>query len=393
MGVVVVAAGAGTRLGAAVPKALVPVRGRALVAHAVAASLGCPGVRAVVVTAPAGHEGAVGSVLDEVVGGSGVPVRVVTGGAERPDSVRAGLAALPPDVDVVLVHDAARGLTPATVFARVTDAVRTSGGAVVPGLPVVDTVKRVDDDGRVRDTPSRSSLRAVQTPQGFPRDLLQRVHREHAGEVVTDDAGLVESAGLPVLVVPGDPAGAKVTTPDDLSTGAPTLLVLSGLPGTGKTTTARAWAAARPGRRAHLRVDTLEQAMLRTGVTDVGAAGYAVAQAVAADLLRSGLDVVADAVNPVREAREAWRRVGAEAGAHVVEVELTCSDAVEHARRVGARRPDIPGHRVPTWADVTRLAEAGYEPGEVVGAVVDVAGSDAAAVLAAVEARVEGATP
>jgi 2-C-methyl-D-erythritol 4-phosphate cytidylyltransferase len=147
-----------------------------------------------------------------------VRVTVVAGGAERGDSVAAGLAALSDRVGIVLVHDAARCLTPADVFGRVVDAVRHGAVAVVPGVPVVDTIKVVDSAGRVVATPERSQLRAVQTPQGFRRDVLERAHAESSE--ATDDAGLVERLGETVLVVEGDPRALKVTTPADLEAAA-----------------------------------------------------------------------------------------------------------------------------------------------------------------------------
>jgi 2-C-methyl-D-erythritol 4-phosphate cytidylyltransferase len=142
-------------------------------------------------------------------------VHVVAGGAERTASVAAGLVALRPDDDVVLVHDAARALAPPELFERVIAAVKAGSEAVVPGLPVVDTVKAVDDSGLVEGTPDRDRLRAVQTPQGFTRDLLERAHA--SGAAATDDAGLAERIGAQVLVVPGDGRALKVTTPHDLA--------------------------------------------------------------------------------------------------------------------------------------------------------------------------------
>ncbi len=213
IGVIVVAAGVGSRFGAATPKAFVRLSGRSLLTWSVEAALGCPGVACVIVVAPPGH---VSEAERETYGYARVPVRVVPGGAERPDSVAAGLAALPDDVDVVLVHDAARALTPSALFADVAAAVAAGAPAVVPGLPVVDTVKQVDESGTVVATPPRASLRAIQTPQGFRRDVLERAHAEAGARSVTDDAALVEALGLPVLVVPGDPRAHKITTPDDL---------------------------------------------------------------------------------------------------------------------------------------------------------------------------------
>ena len=138
---------------------------------------------------------------------------VVVGGAERTDSVAAGLAAVG-DVDVVLVHDAARCLTPLAVFERVVATVAGGAAGAVPGIPLVDTVKSVAADGVITGTPDRATLRAVQTPQGFRREVLLAAHA--GGVRTTDDAALVERSGHHVVVVEGDPLAFKVTTPDDL---------------------------------------------------------------------------------------------------------------------------------------------------------------------------------
>ncbi len=211
VGVVVVAAGSGTRLGAAVPKAAVRIAGRTLLAHAVERILTVEGLRSLVLVVPPGTAGAGHW---DLAGPGAVPTTFVEGGTERTGSVAAGLAALDPGCEVVLVHDAARCLTPTAVFDRVVAAVRAGADGVVPGLAVVDTVKTVDADGIVTGTPDRASLRAVQTPQGFPRDVLAAAHA--SGIVATDDAALVERAGHHVLVVEGDPMAFKVTTPEDL---------------------------------------------------------------------------------------------------------------------------------------------------------------------------------
>lgn len=222
MGVVVVAAGMGTRLGAGIPKALVEIGGEPLVVHALRSVRAVGRVRQVVVVVPAGHraefagvlDGVLGEVLDDVAGNTVGDVVLVDGGAERTDSVAAGLRALAPDVEIVLVHDAARALAPATLFDAVIDAVLAGADAVVPGLAVVDTVKQVDGDGTVVATPDRSSLRAVQTPQGFRRSAVDAAHAH--GLQATDDAALVEADGGRVVVVPGHPAALKVTVPADL---------------------------------------------------------------------------------------------------------------------------------------------------------------------------------
>jgi 2-C-methyl-D-erythritol 4-phosphate cytidylyltransferase len=207
VGVVVPAAGTGTRLGPGAPKALRPLAGEPLLVHAVRRLRACPQIGPIVVAAPPAEVEQVQAMLPGVV--------VVAGGAERQDSVAAGLAALPPEVDLVLVHDAARAFVPVEVVASVVAALESGALAVVPVVPVADTVKQVDVDGRVVRTVPREDLRSVQTPQGFRRAVLEAAHRS-AGGPVTDDAGLVEAAGVPVQTVPGSPLAFKVTTALDL---------------------------------------------------------------------------------------------------------------------------------------------------------------------------------
>jgi len=212
---VVPAAGSGERLGdhgGAGPKALRLLGGEPMVAHAVRA-LAAGGAELVVVAAPPGLEEALAAVL--VAAAPAAVVRVVTGGPRRRDSVAAALAVLPDDVDVVLVHDAARPLAPAALVARVTAAVRGGADAVVPALGLVDTVKEVDLDGHVVATPHRAALRAVQTPQGFRRAVLAAAYAGD-GDDATDDAGLVERAGGTVCLVEGDEEAFKVTRRLDL---------------------------------------------------------------------------------------------------------------------------------------------------------------------------------
>ncbi|MFN8098996.1 MAG: 2-C-methyl-D-erythritol 4-phosphate cytidylyltransferase [Dermatophilaceae bacterium] len=194
------------------PKAFVRVGGQRILDRAVCGALAVPAVTHVVVVVPVAYVDRVRADLTSA--DSGARVDVVAGGAERTDSVRAGLAALGPDAVIVLVHDAARCLTPPGVYERVIAAVAAGAPAVVPGLPVVDTMKVVDADGLVVHTPDRSSVRAIQTPQGFTRAALDRAHA--SGQLATDDAALAEACGIPVRVVDGDPLALKVTTPADL---------------------------------------------------------------------------------------------------------------------------------------------------------------------------------
>ncbi|MBK8755884.1 MAG: 2-C-methyl-D-erythritol 4-phosphate cytidylyltransferase [Actinomycetales bacterium] len=215
IGVLVLAAGSGSRLGAAVPKAFVRVGDSSLLGYAVRSALATREVACVVVAAPAGWLDAAIDETEPLSRAHGIPVQVVPGGAERGDSVLAAVRWLPQECDIVLVHDAARAFAPPELFDRVAAAVTAAHPAVVPGEPVIDTIKVVDEAGIVVATPERSALRVVQTPQGFRRDVLLRAHHEH-GSLASDDAGLVERLGLPVLVIPGDGRALKVTTPDDL---------------------------------------------------------------------------------------------------------------------------------------------------------------------------------
>lgn len=168
----------------------------------------------VVVAAPPGEVAQVSTLLSAQVPAD---VLVVAGGTTRQESVARALAALDPDVDVVLVHDAARPLAPSGLADRVAAAVQAGAGAVVPGVPVFDTVKRLDADGAVTETLDRTALRAVQTPQGFVRAVLAEAHAaDPAPGTATDDAALVERLGRPVWLVPGHEEAFKVTRPLDL---------------------------------------------------------------------------------------------------------------------------------------------------------------------------------
>ncbi len=204
------AAGAGVRLGPGAPKALRLLAGEPLLVHAVRRVAAAPSVRLIVVAAPPADVAAVRALLAPVA-----EVTVVAGGADRQRSVAAALAAVPDDLPVVLVHDAARALVPTGLVEDVAAAVRGGHGAVIPVLPVVDTVKRVSAGGLVEETVDRSELRAVQTPQGFRHDVLRAAHAA-ATDPLTDDAGLVEQSGGKVHCVPGSEQALKITRPLDL---------------------------------------------------------------------------------------------------------------------------------------------------------------------------------
>ncbi len=207
---IVAAAGSGARLGADLPKALVPLAGRPLVCWAVD-GLRAGGVAEVVVVVPAAERAAFEAVLPP-------GVAVVVGGASRTASVRAGLAAAGPAATAVLVHDAARPLTPPAVIARVLAALAAGLPAVVPVLPVVDTTVLVDDDGRVVEAVPRTQLRRVQTPQGFDRVTLAAAYAALEPDAdLTDDAAVVRQAGTAVATVAGDERSAKITVAHDLA--------------------------------------------------------------------------------------------------------------------------------------------------------------------------------
>ncbi|MEU1278682.1 2-C-methyl-D-erythritol 4-phosphate cytidylyltransferase [Streptomyces sp. NPDC005805] len=217
---VIPAAGRGVRLGPGTPKALRTLNGTPILVHAVRAMAASRSVSLVVVVAPPEGAPEVKRLLDAHTLPERTEYLVVPGGETRQESVRLGLDALPEGVDIVLVHDAARPLVPVETVDAVIEAVREGAPAVVPALPLADTVKEVgpaEDGGPepVVATPVRSRLRAVQTPQGFDHATLARAHRTVTGEV-TDDASMVEQLGPGVVVVPGHEEAFKVTRPLDL---------------------------------------------------------------------------------------------------------------------------------------------------------------------------------
>ena len=211
---VVVAAGSGIRLGGGVPKALRVLAGRPLVWHAVR-TLRQAGVERLVVVAAADQLPTFRAAL--------VDVELVPGGVERQHSVLAGLDRLTsagdpePGERIVLVHDAARPLVPLEVVRRVWSAVQDGAVAVVPVVPVTDTVRQLSDDSQDSVLLDRSRLRAVQTPQGFDLATLLDAHRANGHRAVTDDASLCELAGHQVVLVEGSIASIKITHPSDLA--------------------------------------------------------------------------------------------------------------------------------------------------------------------------------
>ncbi|MFD9481125.1 2-C-methyl-D-erythritol 4-phosphate cytidylyltransferase [Streptomyces nojiriensis] len=220
---VIPAAGRGVRLGPGAPKALRALGGTPMLIHAVRAMARSRAVSLVVVVAPPAEAAEVRLMLGEHALPERTELLVVPGGETRQESVRAGLDALPPDITSVLIHDAARPLVPVDTVDSVVEAVRDGAPAVVPALPLADTVKEVEP-GRhgepepVLGTPERARLRAVQTPQGFDLATLRQAHAAIAvdGEGATDDAGMVERLGVTVMVIPGHEEAFKVTRPLDL---------------------------------------------------------------------------------------------------------------------------------------------------------------------------------
>ena len=210
---IVPAAGRGERLGPGAAKALRVLGAASLLELTVRSLAGARGIDQIVVAAPADAVEELQSTLR-----ADVPVIVVAGGDTRQQSVAAGLAVLPRSAEFVLVHDAARALTPSSLHEAIIEQLVNKGAnAVVPVLPLSDTIKIVDD-GVVMRTVDRNTLRAVQTPQGFTRAALERAHqvaRDSGVDDVTDDAGLCEAAGISVRTIPGDPVAFKITRPID----------------------------------------------------------------------------------------------------------------------------------------------------------------------------------
>jgi len=210
----IAAAGSGRRMGADRNKLLLPLAGRSVIAWTLEAALAAQRISWI---------GVVGQAIDResimaLVEGAAKPVVWIQGGSTRQESVLRGLAGLPSEAEHVLIHDGARCLAEPALFDRCAEAV-AAGTALIAATPVTDTIKKVDADGQITETPLRSELWAAQTPQGFQVEQLRRGHAEAQAQQweVTDDASLFERLGWPVQVLDAGPANIKVTTPFDLT--------------------------------------------------------------------------------------------------------------------------------------------------------------------------------
>ena len=215
--VVIVAAGKGTRLQSELPKPFLSVAGSPILVHTLRRFAPIEVVRHIVVVVAAEREVLCQEVL-HTHGPWPQPMTVVHGGAERQDSVRNGLAALDPQCEIVVIHDAARPFIGVEAIQRSIDAAAEVGSAVV-ATPVRDTIKRADAQRTIRETVSRHDLWLAQTPQTFRVEVIRAAHRwaQQRDIAGTDDATLVEQMGRPVRIVPGDALNFKITTPDDLA--------------------------------------------------------------------------------------------------------------------------------------------------------------------------------
>ena len=206
---IIPAAGSGVRLGADVPKAFLALGGLSLLTRSALAMSAVADV--LIVSAPADSLAEASAQLAQV----DAEIHIVAGGEHRQESVANALRMVPEDVSIVLVHDAARPLVPIEVIQHVVAAIRNGAKAVIPVLPLVDTIKRVNNQGIAIETVDRNQLRCVQTPQGFDRATLD-VAYQNPEVVATDDAGLMDALGIPVLTVAGDERSLKITTMSDV---------------------------------------------------------------------------------------------------------------------------------------------------------------------------------
>jgi len=215
VGVIIVAGGKGSRAGGSELKQFRWVAGKPMLLHSVHAFQERPDVGMVVVVLPHAH---VGDPPVWLFQSDTERLLLSVGGRERIDSVRNGLEDLPDDLDIIVVHDAARPLVTAKMIDDVIAEAR-NGNAAAPGIPVVDTLKRLDGSGQIIETVDRSRVVRIQTPQAFPRDMLVEAHRKAiaSGVTATDDAALCERLGMRVMVVPGNELAMKITTEEDFA--------------------------------------------------------------------------------------------------------------------------------------------------------------------------------
>jgi 2-C-methyl-D-erythritol 4-phosphate cytidylyltransferase len=212
---IIVAAGAGVRLGSGVPKAFVKIGGRTVLSYSLGAVGQVNSIGEVVITVPEGFESSARA--EAAAAGLGVPVKITPGGVERQDSVRIALGLTSSESELVIVHDAARPLATPAIFQACMAAAARAGGAIA-AIPVADTLKRVEG-GAIAATVARAGLWQAQTPQAFRRAVLVAAHRRAVSEgiIATDDADLVERTGVRVEVVEGSTANIKITTLSDLA--------------------------------------------------------------------------------------------------------------------------------------------------------------------------------
>ncbi|MGH8335347.1 MAG: 2-C-methyl-D-erythritol 4-phosphate cytidylyltransferase [Gammaproteobacteria bacterium] len=212
---IIVAAGSGTRLGSALPKAFVPLAGRTILSYSLRTLANVQQIVELILTAPAGMEQAARA--EVTAAGLELPAKITVGGTERQESVRIALALTSAESELVVVHDAARPFASPELFQRCLGQAEWTGAAIA-AIPVADTLKRVDQDGRIVATLARAGLWQAQTPQAFRRQLLIEAHELALRDqiVATDDADLVEWTGHKVEVVEGSPLNLKITTADDL---------------------------------------------------------------------------------------------------------------------------------------------------------------------------------
>lgn len=206
---IIPAAGSGVRLGADVPKAFLALGGLSLLTRSALAMSAVADV--LIIAAPTDALDEASAQLAQV----DAEIHIVAGGEHRQESVANALRMVPEDVSIVLVHDAARPLVPIEVTQNVVAAIRNGAKAAIPVLPLVDTIKRVNNQGIAIETVDRNQLRRVQTPQGFDRATLDLAYR-NPEVVATDDAGLMDALGIPVVTVAGDERSLKITTMADV---------------------------------------------------------------------------------------------------------------------------------------------------------------------------------